>query len=75
MPDPIESPKSKPLTPLKLIAYSAAGILVSFGLCGAGGSLGDRFNFLAVAGSVCFSASAVGLILGVLWGIWGSGEP
>ena len=77
MVDPVESPKSKSLTPMKLIAYSAAGILVSFGLIAAGaailyadsGIFDELYSILMAFGVGCCAVSVGCLLYGVLWSI------
>ncbi len=56
-------------TPAKIIAVSAAGFLLSLGLCGVGGALSSHniSGFLFVAGVAVLIASILGVIVGICW--------
>ena len=56
-------------TPAKIIAVSAAGFLLSLGLCGVGGALSSHniSGFLFVAGVAVLFASILGVIVGICW--------
>ena len=55
--------------PAKIIAISAAGFLLSLGLCGVGGALSTHniSGFLFVAGLAVLFASILGVIVGICW--------
>ena len=55
--------------PAKIIAISAAGFLLSLGLCGVGGALSSHniSGFLFVAGVAVLIASILGVIVGICW--------
>jgi hypothetical protein len=56
-------------TPAKIIAISAAGFLLSLGLCGVGGALSSHniSGFLFVAGLAVLFASILGVLVGICW--------
>jgi hypothetical protein len=61
--DPVPKEPRKPSryrAPLKMIAFSAGGVLLSLGLCAAGGSA-------PFAGLVGFAISILCLVIGVIW--------
>jgi hypothetical protein len=66
----IEEPakKSRISTPAKLIAISAALILVGFGLCALGGiNLEGPSSATTSIGTVAFLSGVGGFLVGVLW--------
>ena len=52
--------------PAKIIAVSAAGILLGLGFCGAGLSNQNNLSFLVTFGVISFWASILGMIVGFL---------
>ncbi len=67
--DLLDGNKERSFTPEKLLTISAAGMLLGFGLCGAGLAtvrIEIATPFL-VAASVAFWGSALGLVVGALW--------
>jgi hypothetical protein len=67
--EPNQQQRSGVRTPAIVIAISAAGLLLSLGLCGAGGALSHHgiSGFLFASGVVVLFASIVGVVVGVLW--------
>jgi len=70
--DPLDAPTSKPFSPEKLLTFSVVGMLLGIGLCGAASPL-HRLGLTGVVpvlmGSICFLASLLGLLVGLVWGI------
>jgi hypothetical protein len=53
-------------TPLKVLAASALGIIISFGLCGA--ALALKFgSSLGIIALVIFGLSVLGLLVAIIW--------
>lgn len=70
MTEPTKKPGKKSLSLLKLISFSAAGVVIGFGLCTAGSSgFPNHTNFLLPLGLILFAGSAIGLVIGILWAI------
>jgi hypothetical protein len=67
---PAEEPKKKSgiSTPAKVVAISAALILLGLGLCSGGGfSLEGTSSTAAQIGTLAFLAGVAGFVVGVLW--------
>ena len=67
--EPEQQKQTRMGIPAKIIAISAAGFLLSLGLCGVGGGLSSHniSGSLFVAGVVVLFASILGVIVGICW--------
>jgi hypothetical protein len=66
MVDPVDGKKTKRFSPAKLIALSAVGAILGFGLCATNINKSDH---LTILGLMCFFASLLGIVVGVIWAI------
>ena len=67
--EPEQQKQTRMGIPAKIIAISAAGFLLSLGLCGVGGGLSSHniSGSLFVAGVAVLFASILGVIVGICW--------
>jgi hypothetical protein len=67
--EPEQQQRTRMGIPAKIIAISAAGFLLSLGLCGVGGALSSHniSGFLFVAGLAVLFASILGVLVGICW--------
>ncbi len=61
----------------KTLAFSAAGLVLSLGLCGAAAASGNSSfaTFFVSADVIVLFASLLGFIVGVIWIVFGIGKP